>query len=90
MGKTMTDIIDKEICDILQSHAGNFFTNKQVTPDTYADQLAWASLDEFEAIIAIEDKYSIELPDGITADFNKVSDFIKQVKHHMPEQVCHG
>ena len=86
----MTDHLDKEICDILQSHTGNFFTNKHVDPGTTRQSLGMDSLDEVEFLIEIEEKYGIELPDGTWDNVHTVNDLINNIKANMPEQVCHG
>ena len=85
----MTNQLDKEICEVID-RVGGRLNDQPVTPETYADQLAWDSLDQVEVIMAIEERFDIDLPDDITADFNKVSDLIQRVKNHMPEQVAHG
>lgn len=86
----MTDHLDKEICDILQSHTGNFFTNKHVEPSTTRQSLGKDSLDEVEILTQIEDRYSLELPDDTWENVQTVRDLINNIKANMPEQICHG
>lgn len=86
----MTNIIDKEICDILQPYASRFFTQKHIDADTTRQSLGIDSLDETEILMEIEDKYDIELPDDTWTNVHTVSDLINNVKASMPEQICHG
>lgn len=86
----MNDLIDKEICGLLQSHTGSFFTQKHIHTDTTRQSLGIDSLDETEILMEIEDKYDIELPDDTWTNVHTVSDLINTVKASMPEQICHG
>ncbi len=69
--------IKKIIVDQLEADESLITENTHLMKDLEAD-----SLDAVEIIMAIEEKYGIEIPDDEAEKFQRVSDLVKYVEEH--------
>ena len=69
------DDIKKIIADLLDMDPEDITPEKSFNEDLGAD-----SLDQVEIIMAIEDKFGIEIPDEIAMEIHTVGDAMEQLK----------
>ena len=56
----------------------------EITPDTrFREDLNLDSLDFIQIVMAIEDEFSIEIPDDVAADINTVGDAAEQIAQNL-------
>lgn len=75
----MSDKVEEKVKEIVASHLGAE-KDKITMESSFVDDLGADSLDQVELVMAFEEEFGIEIPDGDAEKIAKVADAVNFVK----------